>query len=164
MSVNTGTKYYPLYLHLRQGDQDEVTLSFAAIEEILGAQLPASARAHRSWWSNRSRPPFAQSGAWMEAGYHVVDVDLAARQVTFSRPERSYVVPRRDPIPAWDGELVKALRQHMGLSQAELAQRLGVRQQTISEWETGVYEPRRAMSNLLTMVAEQAGYEYAGND
>jgi DNA-binding transcriptional regulator YiaG len=48
----------------------------------------------------------------------------------------------------------------MDLSQAELAERLGVRQQTISEWETGVYQPKRAMSRLLTLVAERAGFPY----
>lgn len=162
MSVNTGTKYHPLYIYLRQSGQEQIVLSFAEIEAILGEQLPASARIHRPWWSNRSRP-IAQSAAWMEAGYHVDSVDLAAQQVTFRRPGRPYVVPRRDEIPAWDGDLVKELRQHMGLSQAELAGQLGVRQQTISEWETGVYEPRRAMSNLLSMVAEQAGFEYGGD-
>ncbi len=48
----------------------------------------------------------------------------------------------------------------MGLSQAELAAELGVRQQTISEWETGMYQPKRAMSKLLTLVAERAGFTY----
>jgi DNA-binding transcriptional regulator YiaG len=48
----------------------------------------------------------------------------------------------------------------MEFSQAELAEELGVRQQTISEWETGMYQPKRAMSKLLTMVAEQAGFRY----
>jgi len=52
------------------------------------------------------------------------------------------------------------LRRHMGLSQAELAAELGVRQQTISEWETGMYQPKRAMSKLLTLVAERAGFTY----
>ena len=60
----------------------------------------------------------------------------------------------------WDGSKVRALRQHMGLTQQEMAQQLGTRQQTISEWETGMYKPRGASSTLLTIVAERAGFEY----
>ena len=48
----------------------------------------------------------------------------------------------------------------MGLTQRGLADRLGTRQQTISEWETGMYEPRGASATLLSMVAEQAKFKY----
>jgi DNA-binding transcriptional regulator YiaG len=61
---------------------------------------------------------------------------------------------------AWDAEGVRALRKHMGLSQQGLAEELGTRQQTISEWETGMYRPRGLSERLLTMVAEQAGFDY----
>ena len=60
----------------------------------------------------------------------------------------------------WDGNRVQALRQHLGLTQQELSERLGTRQQTISEWETGMYQPRGTSSRLLSMVAEQAGFRY----
>jgi DNA-binding transcriptional regulator YiaG len=33
-----------------------------------------------------------------------------------------------------------------------------VRQQTISEWEQGVYEPRRSSCKLLSMFAINAGF------
>jgi DNA-binding transcriptional regulator YiaG len=62
--------------------------------------------------------------------------------------------------PAWDAGKVRALRQHMGLTQDAMAQQLGTRQQTISEWETGLYRPRGLSERLLGMVAEQAGFEY----
>jgi len=48
----------------------------------------------------------------------------------------------------------------MSLSQQELAAELGTRQQTVSEWETGRYEPRGASATLLTMIAERAEFEY----
>jgi DNA-binding transcriptional regulator YiaG len=48
----------------------------------------------------------------------------------------------------------------MGLTQQELAAELGTRQQTISEWETGMYQPRGLSERLLSLVAERAGYEY----
>ena len=48
----------------------------------------------------------------------------------------------------------------MGLTQSALADELGVRQQTISEWETGAYRPRGASERLLTIVAERAGFAW----
>jgi len=60
----------------------------------------------------------------------------------------------------WDNRRIRALRQHLGLTQQGLADELGTRQQTISEWETGMYKPRGASSTLLTIVAERAGFGY----
>jgi DNA-binding transcriptional regulator YiaG len=59
---------------------------------------------------------------------------------------------------AWDAHSVKGLRRHLALTQEELAGELGVRQQTVSEWETGAYRPRGASERVLSMVAEQAGF------
>jgi DNA-binding transcriptional regulator YiaG len=61
---------------------------------------------------------------------------------------------------SWDGDAVRSLRLHLGLSQDKLADELGTRQQTISEWETDRYRPRGASSRLLSIVAERAGFEY----
>ncbi len=72
--------------------------------------------------------------------------------------------------PQWDSNHIRALRSHMGLTQRELAETLGTRQQTISEWEKGLYRPRGASSTLLTIVAERAQFKYragpgdGGND
>ena len=60
----------------------------------------------------------------------------------------------------WDSKHVQALRRHLGLTQRELANRLGTRQQTISEWEKGMYKPRGASSTLLSIIAERAKFEY----
>ena len=60
----------------------------------------------------------------------------------------------------WDSQRIRALRSHLGLTQREMADRLGTRQQTISEWEIGLYTPRGASSTLLSMVAERAEFEY----
>jgi transcriptional regulator with XRE-family HTH domain len=69
---------------------------------------------------------------------------------------------RRD----WQAEGIRALRRHLGLSQQRMADELGTRQQTVSEWETGLYRPRGASARLLTIIAERAGFEYeaAGRD
>jgi len=62
--------------------------------------------------------------------------------------------------------MVRALRQHLGVTQRQLAEDLGTRQQTISEWETGLYQPRGTARTLLTIIAERAAFYYptAGED
>lgn len=67
----------------------------------------------------------------------------------------------RDARP-WTAERIAALRAELGLSQAAFADELGVRQQTVSEWETGRYLPRGASSRMLGHLAEQRSAYNAG--
>ena len=60
------------------------------------------------------------------------------------------------PGGPWTAAGVANLRASLGLSQAAMAARMGVRQQTVSEWETGRYAPRGASATLLRMLAEEA--------
>ena len=55
------------------------------------------------------------------------------------------------PSEAW----IRALRRRSGLSQAAFARRLGVRQQTVSEWERGRYAPRGASLTVLRLLEEE---------
>jgi len=64
------------------------------------------------------------------------------------------------PKIEWNADTIKALRQHMGLTQKEMSEELGTRQQTVSEWETGMYKPRGATRTLLNIVAERTGFAY----
>ena len=64
------------------------------------------------------------------------------------------------PKIEWNADTIKALRQHMGLTQEEMSKELGTRQQTISEWETGMYKPRGATTTLLNIIADRAGFVY----
>lgn len=57
-------------------------------------------------------------------------------------------------MPQWTAGEIIALRRTLGLSQAAFAARLGVRQQTVSEWETGRYLPRGASARMLSILAE----------
>ena len=66
----------------------------------------------------------------------------------------------RGRVAVWDAEQVRALRRHLGLTQEELARELNVRQQTVSEWETGQYGPRGASERVLSFVAERASFRY----
>jgi predicted DNA-binding protein (UPF0251 family) len=159
-----GAKYKPLQEFLRRAGKEIVELSFGEIEQLLGAPLPTSARTGKAFWSNRSRGGL-QARAWMDAGYHVAHVDLEGGRVRFVRPRLRYAAPREGREVSWNGEMVRALRLRSGLTQAQLAELLGVRQQTISEWERGIYRPTRARSKHLTLVAEKlAEYEASGKD
>ncbi len=67
---------------------------------------------------------------------------------------------RKEKGRRWDAGKVRRLRRHLGLTQQLMAGELGTRQQTISEWETGLYAPRGASATLLHIIAERAGFEY----
>ena len=60
----------------------------------------------------------------------------------------------------WNAYTVKALRWHLGLTQQGMADHLGTRQQTISEWERGLYAPRGVSKTLLGLVAERSNFTY----
>ncbi|MCZ7673347.1 MAG: helix-turn-helix domain-containing protein [Chloroflexi bacterium] len=157
--MNADSKYYPLYTALHEQSLDELTLTLSEIESLLGLPLPASARTRRAWWSNRSRGAL-QAQAWMAAGYHVETIDLENERITFRKPGIIYKVQRIGDTVLWNADLIKSLRHHMNWTQIDLADQLGMRQQTISEWENGLYGPKRSSSKLLTLIAEKAGFKY----
>jgi len=61
---------------------------------------------------------------------------------------------------SWDSGSVRSLRNHLELTQVELAGQMGIRQQTVSEWEQGQYAPRGASAKLLSIIADRSGFEY----
>ena len=67
---------------------------------------------------------------------------------------------RRRAKYQWDAGSIRSLREHLDMTQQQMSEEIGTRQQTISEWETGMYRPRGGMNRLLTLVAERAGFEY----
>lgn len=154
-------KYDPLFEYLKQQpDSGLLELSFAEIEIILETELPDSAKSTRAWWANS---PTTQGKAWQEAGWVVDDVDFENGLVVFRPGRINYrLTPIRKSV-GWTGEQVKALREFTGWTQQELAERLAVRQQTISDWEVGHHIARRSMSKLLQMVAKEVGFPYQIN-
>lgn len=158
MRVRATSKYYPLYLALKAYAGDQVEMTFGQIERLMDEKLPVSARSARAFWSNRQTG--YQSQAWLKNDLLVDSVDLEGEKVRWRRIGRGYRVRTENDGIRWDSEAVRALREHMNLSQEELAELMGVRQQTISEWETGAYEPGRSSAKHLGMVAEQARFPY----
>lgn len=84
----------------------------------------------------------------------------APKKARRAKPRLKYVVQPPQDKMEWNGETIRALREHLQLTQAQMAQELGTRQQTISEWEVGMYKPRGGMVKLLTLVAERAQFAY----
>ena len=61
---------------------------------------------------------------------------------------------------SWDAGRIKALREHLDMTQAGMAGQMGIRQQTVSEWELGQYQPRGASARLLSIIADRSGFKY----
>ncbi|HSB00826.1 MAG TPA: CBS domain-containing protein [Anaerolineales bacterium] len=78
------SRYAILAGWLSAQEEEQVSLTFEQIEEILRSRLPDSAYQLRAWWAN-DRVGHTHSILWLEAGWKVVYVDLGKRQVVFAR-------------------------------------------------------------------------------
>ncbi len=67
---------------------------------------------------------------------------------------------KRKPRYEWNADSIRALRNYLEMSQQEMSEELGIRQQTISDWELGYHRPRGGMAQLLTIVADRAEFRY----
>ena len=85
-------KYGRLCEHLRALQETEWRAGFAEIEEVLGLDLPASARSHAAWWSNGGH---SHAGAWLDAGFKTSELDLSRQTVVF---RRAVAAGSREPI------------------------------------------------------------------
>ncbi|MGA9533076.1 MAG: helix-turn-helix transcriptional regulator [Anaerolineales bacterium] len=165
MANKPGSKYYPLFRHLQSQGADRVRLSFDEIERLLADPLPPSAHNSPAFWSNRAEGGY-QAAAWLEAGYYVTGLDRAAGEVTFRRVRLNYDAAGSGGEVRWGPEMIRDLRIRLGINQSELAEMVGVRQQTVSEWENDIYRPTQTRAKLLRRVAERAGFEFktSGDD
>lgn len=80
------SRYGPLAAWLQGlgAEVEDVTLEFTRVEELIGSELPPSARKHPAWWANDT-VAHSQSRAWLNAGWRVVSVDLSEQVVRFGR-------------------------------------------------------------------------------
>jgi DNA-binding transcriptional regulator YiaG len=157
--MKPGSKYYRLFQQLQASDRPEVTLNMDQIAILIDGELSPNARAKRAWWSNRDSPSAVQARAWIQAGYHTATIDLAQQTITFRRFQTEYKIQKQDGAVVWNHAAIKALRKHMDLTQAEFSQELGVRRQTVSEWESGVYAPDRSTAKHLEKIAAGQNFQ-----
>lgn len=156
--MKPGSKYHPLFKHLQNCQEIKVTLTFTEIEALMGDTLPTSARQRKNWWSNRDSNSALQAGAWIQASYQVKAVDLEQQSVIFQRFQATYSIQHQDGEIEWTGNAIKALRRHKALNQEAFANELGVRRETVSEWENSKYEPDRSKRKLLSFIAKEAKF------
>jgi hypothetical protein len=100
-------KYEPLSEFLRKQATEEVPMTFAQIERIIGAKLPPRAQHHRAWWSN-SPSNNVMTKAWLDAGFRSERVDMERRKLVFrkvastpsgkTRPIKRAAVSKRHPL------------------------------------------------------------------
>ena len=81
------SKYAPLEQFLRGQKNQQVPMTFAEIERVIGASLPSSARHHRAWWSNNPSNSVITE-AWLKAGYRTEQVDMEKGKLTFRRTDK----------------------------------------------------------------------------
>lgn len=84
-SIPGTSKYEPMKSFLdehKAAGEKIIQMTFKDIENLLGFELPPSAREHRAWWANDySSHPHAR--AWLGAGWLVDSVDQSLEQVSF---------------------------------------------------------------------------------
>ncbi len=95
VSRTTRSKYDGLtgYLRFRGSFTNNVKLSFARMDGIIGDNLPMEAYKATAWWSNDSLN--LHSKAWLEAGWEVGDVNLKEGYVIFKKVREESIAERR---------------------------------------------------------------------
>jgi hypothetical protein len=90
-------RYDPLKRFLSQQSGDQVAMTFAELERIIGAKLPSSALEGNAWWSNNPTN-HAQALAWLNAGFETANVDRTAGKLVFRR-RKTVPEPAEPPEP-----------------------------------------------------------------
>ena len=79
-------KYEPLGEFLRRQQADEVAMTFAEIERVIGAKLPPNSPNYPAWWSNNPTNN-VMTKVWLNAGFRTEQVDVRSRKLVFRRAE-----------------------------------------------------------------------------
>lgn len=88
-------KYVALGRYLeKQEDASIITVTFDEVEEILGFDLPKSARKYRPWWANDQSHSHAVDG-WLKVGWKTDNVDIQDERVEFVKSKEQKNLPRK---------------------------------------------------------------------
>jgi hypothetical protein len=64
---------------------NQIELTFAQVEEILGSPLPKSATKLKTWWTNVEPKIQSHRTAWLNNGWKVAEFNQEAKWVKFTR-------------------------------------------------------------------------------
>src|SRR5438876_5785438 len=79
-------KYTRLGEFLRAQQSQEVPMTFAEIERVIGGKLPPSSPQYPAWWSNNPSNN-VMTKVWLDAGFRTEQVDVKSRKIVFRRVE-----------------------------------------------------------------------------
>ena len=75
--------YSPIRIFLEARNAEQIPMTFAEIENIIGRPLPAS-KQYPAWWSNNpSNNPMTRE--WLDAGFQTESVNTASGKLVFRR-------------------------------------------------------------------------------
>lgn len=83
-SIRPSWKHFKLKQYFSNCTAASITLTFSQIEEIEGAELPASARKNKDWWYPCERYNKIAE-AWITEGYSLKKLDMKKQKVTLRR-------------------------------------------------------------------------------
>ncbi len=89
------SKFQSLTEFLDDLDQENITMSFESVNDLVSGALPDSAFKHRPWWANRKDGRGSQNLAWQSVGWETKDVNMDLDEVTFVRVPGAIAV--KDP-------------------------------------------------------------------
>ena len=96
-------KYAALGGFLETVTDNEITVSFAQIERLLGEALPKSASDYDAWWSN-SPVAGRHNKIWLDRGWQTADLNRKAKTVRFHRIGNANVASDRSAARRIDTE------------------------------------------------------------
>lgn len=79
-------KYSKLGKYLNSSSSDRLNLSFKDVENILGFNLPKSAKEYQAWWANSGHSHTHAIDGWLSMGWRT-EVDLDNQVVIFTQRE-----------------------------------------------------------------------------
>ena len=93
-------KYDSLEKYLANYGKEEIIMTFADIERIIGFSLPASAVNHAEWWANEGKDSsfHSHTKAWRSAGYKV-RANRPERKVVFFKANTATQAAAKAPDP-----------------------------------------------------------------
>lgn len=130
-------------------------LSMAAGFFSQGAQQTAICKEWGcAWWDRECQECF------------IATIGLALEEISERSTDGRPVNPQGEPTVTITsvtlGERIKAARKQIGLSQAELAEKMGVHQATISQYENGSCKPSLGTVRKLALELGVSVYDLAG--
>lgn len=120
------SKYDPLREHLARLDDVVWAAKLTDVEEILGSNLPRSAREHRTWWAN-SGGSLVHQNAWLDAGWRVERTDLPRNVVVFRRLRIGGT-----PLAEMNGRANGGARDNRSASEKQLSRTMATLRQPVT--------------------------------